>query len=108
MTTQMKKFDDEKVINDYDKEPIILEDYNSLFAFLIHISFIPAMILIYIYNPGGTSSDSLFRNIFIILPAMMYPYISSYLKSKGKRKIIFDNNSIKFMHENIVIEDIVG
>ncbi|MCT7567741.1 hypothetical protein [Aliarcobacter butzleri] len=38
---------------DYDKEPIIIEDYNSLFIFLLNISLIPIIVYIYIYNPGG-------------------------------------------------------
>lgn len=90
-----------------DKEPIIIKDYNSLFMFLLQISLIPAMILIYIYNPGGTSEGSLFRNIFIIIPVMMYPYISAYIKSKGKRKIVLENGRIQFMHENIILEEIL-
>lgn len=92
---------------DYDKNPIVIEDYNSLFMFLIQCILICIIILVYMYNPGNTSESSLFRNLFIIIPIAMYPYVSAYLKSKGKRKIIFENNNIKFLHENIIIEEIL-
>lgn len=36
----------------------------------------------------------------------MYPFINAYLKSRGKRKIFLTNDSIKFMHESIVIEEV--
>jgi hypothetical protein len=91
---------------DYDQNPIIIKDYNSLFHAIIMLSFMPLMILTYIYNPGGTSEESLFRNIFIIIPIAMYPYIHTYFKAKGKRKIILGGSSIKFKHEKDVIEEI--
>ncbi len=103
----MEEISNEKIIKNYDKEPIIIKDFNSLFLFLLQMALIPIMILVYIYNPGGTSDDSLFRNIFIIIPAMMYPYTRAYFKSRGKRKILLTNDSIKFMHESIVIEEIL-
>lgn len=102
----MEEISNDKIIKDYDKEPIIIKDFNSLFMFLIMASMIPIMLYIYIYNPGGTSDDSLFRNIFIIIPIGMYPFINAYLKSRGKRKIFLTNDSIKFMHESIVIEEV--
>ncbi|MCT7908449.1 hypothetical protein N5915_02645 [Arcobacter lacus] len=96
----------EKQKIDYDKNPIEIKDYNTLFVFLISMSTIPLMIYIFIYNPGGVSEDSLYRNIFIITPFLMMPYIRAYLKSRNKRKIILMNDSIKFMHENKTIEEI--
>lgn len=95
-----------KQVRDYDKEPIVIEDYNPLFPFLLMISLIPIMIYVYIYNPWGASEDSLARNMLIIIPLIMYPYIKAYFKSKGKRRIFLEENSIRFMHENMVIEKI--
>lgn len=37
-------------IVDYDRNPIEIEDYNSLFIFLLNISLIPIIIYIYIYT----------------------------------------------------------
>ncbi|MDH1976916.1 hypothetical protein, partial [Aliarcobacter butzleri] len=94
---------------DYDKNPIEIKDYNTLFAFLITISMIPIVIYAYMHNlntPGGMSEASLYRNVFIIIPFLMKPYIIAYLKSRNKRKIILMNDSIKFVHENKTIEEI--
>ena len=95
-----------KQVRDYDKEPIVIEDYNPLFAVLFACSLIPIMIYVYIYNPGGTSEASLFRNMIIIIPLSLYPYFNVYLKSRKKRKIVLTNETIKFYHEDIVIEEI--
>ncbi|MCT7537005.1 hypothetical protein ACN4FU_00485 [Aliarcobacter butzleri] len=94
---------------DYDKNPIEIKDYNTLFEFLITISMIPIAIYAYIHNlntPGGMSESSLNRHIFIIIPFLMMPYIRAYLRARNKRKIILMNDSIKFMHENNIIEEI--
>ncbi|MCT7609827.1 hypothetical protein N5U14_03100 [Aliarcobacter butzleri] len=99
----------EKQKIDYDKNPIEIKDYNTLFAFLITISMIPIVIYAYMHNlntPGGMSEASLYRNVFIIIPFLMKPYIIAYLKSRNKRKIILMNDSIKFVHENKTIEEI--
>ncbi|MCG3719172.1 hypothetical protein ACOTVQ_06325 [Aliarcobacter butzleri] len=99
----------EKQKIDYDKNPIEIKDYNTLFAFLITISMIPIVIYAYMHNlntPGGMSEASLYRNVFIIIPFLMKPYIIAYLKSRNKRKIILMNDSIKFVHENRTIEEI--
>jgi len=91
---------------DYDKEPIIIEDYNSLFLFLFMASFIPLLIITYIYNPYNVEKNNLFRNLLIIVPLMIYPYLNAYFRAKGKRKIVLKNRNIKFLHENILIEEI--
>ena len=98
---------EKNIKRDYDKEPIIIEDYNSLFLFLLMASFLPLCILVYIYNPFNVEkTDSFARNLLIIIPLMIFPYMSSYFRAKGKRKIVLENRSIKFLHENILIEEI--
>lgn len=91
---------------DYDKNPIEIKDYNTLFYFIVMAMLIPILIYIFWFNSGGLSKDSLFRNIVIIIPLCMYPFLSTYLKSKGKRKVILTRDSIKFIHENKIIEEI--
>ncbi len=91
---------------DYDKDPIVIEDYNPLFLALWTISWIPIIVYVYIFNPGGTSEQSLSFNVFVILPMMMFPYIHGYLKAKGRRKIILKNSEVKFFHDNITLEEI--
>ncbi|WP_152020158.1 hypothetical protein [Aliarcobacter butzleri] len=100
---------DDKNLELNDKNPIEIKDYNTLFEFLITISMIPIAIYAYIHNlniPGGMSESSLNRHIFIIIPFLMMPYIRAYLRARNKRKIILMNDSIKFMHENNIIEEI--
>lgn len=92
---------------DYDKEPIIIEDYNSLFLFLLMASLILISILTYFYNPFDVEKTSSFgRNALVIIPLMSFPYIRAYIRARGKRKIVLENSSIKFLHEKIVIEEI--
>lgn len=93
-----------QIVN-YDKNPIVIKDYNSLFIFLLNISLIPIIIYIHIYNPGELDESSLFRNIIIVSFFIGF-FIRPYLKSKGKRKIVLTNNDIKFMHENKILEEI--
>ncbi len=92
---------------DYDKEPIVIEDYNPLFMALWTISWIPVIVYIYIFNPGGTSSQSLSTNVFFILPVMMFPYLYGYIKAKDKRIIKLTNSKIEFFHEKILLEEII-
>jgi len=96
----------QRKLRDYDKEPIVIEDYNPLFLALWTMSGIPLVIFIYIFNPGGTSSQSLSFNVFVIIPMLMFPYIYGYLKTKGKRRIKFENEEIIFFHNNIKLENI--
>lgn len=96
-------------IVDYDKNPIEIEDYNALFMFLVNISLIPILIFLYInhkYSPGEISEASLYRNLFIIIPLAMSFYMIPYIKSRRKRKIALTNTDIKFMQENVIIEEI--
>ena len=94
------------ISRDYDKDPIVIEDYNPLFLALWTISAIPIVVLIYIFNPGGTSSQSLSFNVFVIIPMLMFPYIYGYFKTKGKRKLILTNEKISFLHNEILLETI--
>lgn len=91
---------------DYDKDPIVIEDYNYIFLFLDAIYTIPILLLIYIYNPGDVSEESLFRHVFIIIPIMMVPGVVGYKKAKGKRFIRFENNQISYQNEEKSIEKI--
>lgn len=93
-------------LRDYDKDPIVIEDYNPLFLALFAFSAIPIIILIYIFNPGGTSEDSLARNVFVILPLLIFPYIYGYFKAKGKRTIVLNNSEIKLLDNSYAIEKI--
>ncbi len=91
---------------DYDKEPIIIKDYNPLFLAAYNLYLVPFMVFVYIFNPGGTSSSSLGFGLLIVVPAMMTPYIKPYFYAKDKRKIVLSNDNITFYHEDTVLEKI--
>lgn len=98
--------ENEKNERDYDKDPIIIEDYNLLFSALFTLYGVPIVIYLYIFNPGELDETSLSTNIFIVMPILMVPYIYPYFKNKSKRKIIIKNDYISFNHEEIEIEKI--
>ena len=62
----------EKQKIDYDKNPIEIKDYNTLFYFIVMAMLIPILIYIFWFNSGRLSIDSLFRNIVIIIPLCIY------------------------------------
>ncbi len=72
---------------DYDKEPIIIKDYNSLFPLLGVMYIIPILIWVYFFNPSRLSDKSLSFNILVIMPILMLPYIFPYYKSRNKQKL---------------------
>ncbi|PSM51984.1 putative membrane protein [Campylobacter blaseri] len=91
---------------DYNKEPIIIKDNNAFFDFLLIVPSIIFCIYVYIFNPWGANKDTLNRHFFWLWPAMFAPYILPYLKSRNKRKIVLTNEKIKFLHQNLIIEEI--
>jgi hypothetical protein len=105
MDSEVQKSNQTKM-RDYDKEPIVIEDYNYIFLFLDAVYTIPILLLIYIYNPGNVSEESLFRHVFIIIPIMMIPAMVGYKKAKGKRFIRFEDNQISYQNEEKEIEKI--
>lgn len=81
---------------DYDKYPIIIEDYNYLFEAMFYILSIFIILYLYFINPYNAHNE-LSRKFFfmhaifiIIIPGLLY-----YLKlAKSKRTIILNNNFI--------------
>lgn len=96
----------ENLERDYDKNPIIIKDYNYMFLVFFNLPIIPIVIYLYIYNSGDLDKTSLVTNVFIVMPALLVPYIYPLFKNRGKRKIIFTNDFITFYHENILLERI--
>lgn len=43
---------------------------------------------------------------YVLLPTQTMPYVTPYFKYKNKRFVELDNQGIRFMQENIVIESI--
>jgi hypothetical protein len=88
-------------MRDYDKNPIIIKDYNYIFFPLyILLSVLPMLgyVLIYIpkVSPIGCG----------LAAGAVYINMSTFLRAFNKRTIVLSNNSIKFFHKDKVLESI--
>jgi len=95
-------------LRNYDKEPIVVNDYNYIFGGMYLI--VGAVVILYFYfiNPFGAHNE-ISRNYFfthavfiIMIPGLVY----YFQIKKAKRKIILTNENIVFKEEDNVIENI--
>lgn len=90
---------------DYDKNPITIKDFNTIFDFIIcSLIYIIGSALLLFWNPGNTGQLSINAQVFVILPMMLFPSIMPYIKYGNKRFIILENDNIKFMQKDKIIE----
>lgn len=93
---------------DYDKDPIVIEDYNPLFMWLsfIYILF-PLLILLWIVSFLYFSDKSFdFSKLLIFIPIASWPAYSQYKNTKGKRKVFLSNSKISYKHNDQLITEI--
>ncbi len=95
-------------LRDYDKEPIIIEDYNYIFGGMYLI--VGAFVVLYFYfiNPFGAHNE-ISRNYFFThaIFIVMIPGLVYYFQiKKAKRKIILTSKSIIFKEGDNTIENI--
>jgi len=93
---------------DYDKEPIVIEDYNYIFYILYVIWGGIIIAYFYIMNPfdnsNNISKDFWFLH-FLVMSAL--PIITFYFQmKKSKRTIILNENQIFFKENETVLEQI--
>jgi len=93
---------------DYDKEPIIIEDYNPLFAWLsfkyvVFPSLLVLFVVLFFYFPENIVE---FSKLFIILPIASWPAYRQYKDTKGERKIVLSNHKIFYKHNDYVLTEI--
>ena len=86
-------------MRDYDKRPIVIKDYNSIFMF---IEFLPTTIICFIASFFHSNKIIL---IFLVSQAF-YFYIRPYLFYGRKRIIKMSNEKIEFLQNNEPIETI--
>lgn len=107
MSDEVQKNNQTKM-RDYDKEPIIIDDYNYIFGGMYLI--VGAVVVLYFYfiNPFGAHNE-VSRNYFfihavfvVIVPGLVY----YFQIKKAKRKIILTSDKIIFKEEEDVIESI--
>lgn len=102
----MIKMENKNIQRNYDKEPIIIKDYNYIFWLLFQLWFIPIIIYIYVKNPGNLSEVSLYTSVFIVIPILIAPSLKVFFYARGKRTIKFLNDEIQFLHKDSIITSI--
>jgi hypothetical protein len=86
---------------DYDKEPIVIKDYNYLFL----LGF-PLLLLIFIMVLDIFEIARLSIVSYVLISAVLVSAFYVFLKAHGKRYIQITNDSINFLHCNKIIESI--
>ena len=87
---------------DYDKEPIVIEDYNPKVIFYVIISELILWELFFILNPMELNSSKLIT-IFIVLPILALPTITEYIKIKNKTYILKNKTiELKQRDDNLI------
>ena len=89
----------------YDKEPIVIKDYNSIFQIISFCAAIFPMIIYFaIYGDKNTFSNM--RNyIFFVFPFFVLPILISNFKSL-KNTIKFTDEKILYFSDEEIIEEI--
>ncbi|WP_223227544.1 hypothetical protein, partial [Campylobacter concisus] len=83
-------------MRDYDKRPIIIKDYNSIFMFLLHIPLVAILIVFWIFNGATLLVCAMTSHIFFI-------YIRPYLFYGRKRSVKLTNDKIEFLQDGHLI-----
>lgn len=82
-------------MRDYDKEPIVLDDYNASFAwYVFKYTGIPLLFFVIFVYPLITGNE--IKSSFISLFIITLPMINMYNQAK-KRKIILSQNKIEYV-----------
>lgn len=86
---------------DYDKDPIVIEDYNPLFGWweTLYVVF-PIFILIFLFNPFGVEQGSMISKVLLMTPFALLPMYREYKNAKNRRKIFLKNNVLLYSHDN--------
>ena len=88
---------------DYDKEPIVLNNYEMIFAMLCDIlSLIFALVVTIFFDAifKGEINEILFTVNFIVIVAFVFIYIEFIEYQKNKPKILLKNTSIEFYEKS--------
>ena len=86
-------------MRDYDKRPIIIKDYNSIFMFLLHIPLVAILLAFGVFKGATFLICLMVSHIFFI-------YIRPYLFYGRKRIVKLTNEKIEFLQDGHLIESI--
>ncbi|MDR1285087.1 MAG: hypothetical protein LBJ88_02675 [Campylobacteraceae bacterium] len=87
-------------MRDYDKNPIIIKDYNYIFFPLYHLLAMPMLVYALFYVPKASPIAC------GLAAAVIYGNMRIFFRAFDKRTIVLSNNSIKFLHKDKVLEKI--
>ena len=86
-------------MRDYDKRPIVIKDYNSIFMFLVAMPwFISSFYFLFTHHNKAAFS--------FLIAQTFYFNIRPYIFSGRKRSVKLSNNKIEFLQADNIIESI--
>jgi hypothetical protein len=90
-------------LRDYDKNPIIVKDYNYIFLLYLYLLYSPCIIYILFFAniKGGPVFVGGIIGLYIVT---IITNAKIFLKAFNKREIVLRNNHIQFCHENKILE----
>lgn len=97
MSDEVQK-NNQRKSRDYDKEPIVIEDYNPKVIFYVIVSELLLWELFFILNPMELSGSKLIT-AFIVFPVIALPTMVEYIRIKN-RTYILKNKTIELKREN--------
>lgn len=85
---------------DYDKDPIVIEDYNPLFGWweTLYVIF-PIFILIFLLNPFNVEKGNMISKVLLMTPFALLPMYREYKNAKNHRRIFLKNNVLLYCHD---------
>lgn len=86
-------------MRDYNKRPIVIRDYNSIFMFLLHMPLVVFLIVFGVFKGATFLICLMVSHIFFI-------YIRPYLFYGRKRSVKLTNEKIEFLQYGHLIESI--
>ena len=86
-------------MRDYNKRPIVIKDYNSIFMFLLHIPLVAILLAFGIFKGATFLICLMVSHIFFI-------YIRPYLFYGRKRSVKLTNDKIEFLQDGHLIDSI--
>lgn len=94
---------------DYDKDPIVIEDYNPLFQWLSfkYVGFIIVVIAMAVSNIYFSDKTFNWEKLLIMIPIASWPSYNQYKNTKGKRKIFLYKDKISYKHNDQIISEIL-
>ena len=107
MHSHKKNENKQNKLRDYDKWPIVIEDYNPLFMWWQTIFIIiPVGTILVFINPFEVNLSEAMSKVMLMIPLAAWPIYKRYKNIRGHRKILLKNKAIFYCHDNYEITKI--